>query len=104
MILSCSAVVFCIRHVLCKLPIQVARSDYFRRDGPDVHTDAGITLSQAVLGGTVRVQGIYDDIMLKVSPWKVSNRAGCYDQSPYFPAYTFRFFPPNLRRRIFGAA
>ncbi|KAM7290897.1 protein tumorous imaginal discs, mitochondrial, partial [Ixodes scapularis] len=44
----------------------VARSDYFRRDGPDVHTDAGITLSQAVLGGTVRVQGIYDDIMLKI--------------------------------------
>lgn len=45
---------------------KVARSDYFRRDGPDVHTDAGITLSQAVLGGTVRVQGIYDDIMLKI--------------------------------------
>uniref|UniRef100_V5GLP0 Putative lethal tumorous imaginal disc protein n=1 Tax=Ixodes ricinus TaxID=34613 RepID=V5GLP0_IXORI len=45
---------------------RVARSDYFRRDGPDVHTDAGITLSQAVLGGTVRVQGIYDDIMLKI--------------------------------------
>uniref|UniRef100_A0A023FLF6 DnaJ homolog l(2)tid, mitochondrial n=1 Tax=Amblyomma cajennense TaxID=34607 RepID=A0A023FLF6_AMBCJ len=45
---------------------KVARSDYFRRDGADIHTDAGITLSQAVLGGTVRVQGLYDDIMLKI--------------------------------------
>lgn len=45
---------------------KVARSDYFRRDGADIHTDAAITLSQAVLGGTVRVQGLYDDIMLKI--------------------------------------
>ncbi|KAH6937162.1 hypothetical protein HPB50_025808 [Hyalomma asiaticum] len=45
---------------------KVARSDYYRRDGADIHTDAAITLSQAVLGGTVRVQGLYDDIMLKI--------------------------------------
>ncbi|XP_076319570.1 dnaJ homolog l(2)tid, mitochondrial isoform X2 [Tachypleus tridentatus] len=47
---------------------RVQQSDYFRRDGADVHTDVMISLSQAVLGGTVRVQGIYEDITLKIPP------------------------------------
>ncbi|XP_065556295.1 protein tumorous imaginal discs, mitochondrial-like isoform X2 [Artemia franciscana] len=40
---------------------RVEKSSYFRRDGADVHTDASISISQAILGGTVRVQGIYED-------------------------------------------
>ena len=38
------------------ITFQVAPSDYFRRQGPDVHTDAKISLAQAALGGAVRVQ------------------------------------------------
>ena len=38
------------------ITFQVAPSDYFRRMGSDVHTDAKISLAQAALGGAVRVQ------------------------------------------------
>ncbi|CAM1329660.1 DNAJA3 (predicted), partial [Pycnogonum litorale] len=41
--------------------LRVSGSDYFKRDGADVHTDIDVSLAQVVLGGTVRVQGIYED-------------------------------------------
>lgn len=47
----------------------MSRSNVFRRDGADVHSDATITLSQAVLGGTKRIPGIYEDILINVSHW-----------------------------------
>ncbi|XP_046672184.1 protein tumorous imaginal discs, mitochondrial-like isoform X2 [Homalodisca vitripennis] len=50
------------------ITFRVDKSDYFRRDGPDVHTDAEISLSQAVLGGTIRIQGIYEDHTVQISP------------------------------------
>ncbi|XP_063231880.1 protein tumorous imaginal discs, mitochondrial isoform X2 [Bacillus rossius redtenbacheri] len=50
------------------ITFRVEKSDYFRRDGPDVHTDAKISLSQAVLGGTIRVQGIYEDQTIQIAP------------------------------------
>lgn len=46
---------------------QVAQSDYFRRDGPDVHSDAQISIAQAVLGGTIRVAGVYETQTVSVS-------------------------------------
>lgn len=46
--------------------IRVSKSDYFRRDGADVHTDVTVSLAQAALGGATRVQGIYEDITLQV--------------------------------------
>lgn len=46
---------------------RVEKSAYFRREGADVHTDAEISLSQAVLGGTIRVQGVYEDQVIQVS-------------------------------------
>lgn len=51
------------------------KSRYFRRDGSDVHTDAEISLSQAILGGTIRVQGVYDDQTLQVILKQRMNRA-----------------------------
>lgn len=45
---------------------KVTRSDYFRREGADVHTDVTISLSQAVLGGSTRIQGIYEDLTIKI--------------------------------------
>lgn len=45
---------------------RVEKSRYFKRDGADVHTDASISLSQALLGGTIRVQGVYEDQTIQV--------------------------------------
>jgi len=47
---------------------RVEKSDYFRRDGSDVHTDANISISQAVLGGTIRIQGLYEDQTIQIMP------------------------------------
>lgn len=49
------------------ITFRVEKSDYFKRDGADVHTEAEISVSQAVLGGTVRIQGLYEDHTLQVS-------------------------------------
>lgn len=53
---------------------RVEKSNYFRRDGADVHTDANISLSQAVLGGTIRVQGVYEDQTIQVHPIHILSR------------------------------
>jgi len=37
-----------------------------RRDGADIHSDVIISLSQALLGGTIRVPGINDDVVFTV--------------------------------------
>lgn len=48
------------------IKINVSKSDYFRRDGSDVHSDVTVSLAQAALGGATRIQGIYEDITLQV--------------------------------------
>lgn len=48
------------------ITFRVEKSRYFRRDGSDVHTEAEISLSQAILGGTIRIQGVYDDQTIQV--------------------------------------
>ncbi|XP_011310004.1 protein tumorous imaginal discs, mitochondrial isoform X1 [Fopius arisanus] len=45
---------------------RVEKSRYFRRDGADVHTDAEISLSQAALGGAIRIQGVYEDHTIQI--------------------------------------
>ncbi|XP_066593913.1 protein tumorous imaginal discs, mitochondrial-like isoform X2 [Prorops nasuta] len=47
---------------------RVEKSKYFRRDGPDVHTDASISLSQAALGGSIRIEGVYEDHTIQIRP------------------------------------
>jgi len=44
----------------------VEKSDYFKRDGSDIHTIAKISVSQAFLGGSIRVRGIYNDHTVQV--------------------------------------
>ena len=48
------------------ITFRVESSDYFRRQGADIHTDAKISFSQAVFGGNVRVAGIYDDLNVQI--------------------------------------
>ena len=38
----------------------------FQREGSDVHSDVTVTLSQAVLGGSIRIPGIYEEILINV--------------------------------------
>ncbi|XP_031844957.1 dnaJ homolog l(2)tid, mitochondrial isoform X2 [Nomia melanderi] len=47
---------------------RVEKSKYFRRDGADIHTDAEISLSQAILGGTIRIEGVYEDHTVQIRP------------------------------------
>ncbi|XP_048756400.1 protein tumorous imaginal discs, mitochondrial-like isoform X2 [Ostrea edulis] len=46
--------------------LQVAKSNLFRREGADVHSEVSISLSQAVLGGTLRIAGVYEELHLKI--------------------------------------
>ncbi|CAL1526828.1 unnamed protein product [Lymnaea stagnalis] len=48
------------------ITFKVQFSRIFRREGADVHSDVTISLSQAVLGGSIRIPGIYDDIVLSI--------------------------------------
>ena len=45
---------------------QVSKSDIFRRAGADVHSDADISISQAALGGSIDVQGVYEKLTIDV--------------------------------------
>ncbi|XP_014206155.1 protein tumorous imaginal discs, mitochondrial isoform X2 [Copidosoma floridanum] len=47
---------------------RVEKSKYFRRDGPDIHTDAEISVSQALLGGAIRVEGVYEALNIQIRP------------------------------------
>ena len=43
-----------------------------RRDGADLHSDVTVSLSQALLGGTIRVPGVNDEIVFTVSQHRCS--------------------------------
>ncbi|KAG9509874.1 Protein tumorous imaginal discs, mitochondrial, partial [Fragariocoptes setiger] len=47
---------------------RVSKSNYFRRDGADIHTDAVINVSKAVCGGKMLIEGLYDDVTVDISP------------------------------------
>lgn len=49
------------------LLFRVDESDYFERNGADIYTEAEISVSQAILGGTLRIEGIYEDQIVEVS-------------------------------------
>jgi DnaJ-class molecular chaperone with C-terminal Zn finger domain len=58
------------------ITFRVEKSDIFERDGPDIHSNAEISLSQAVLGGTIRIPGIYDDqtVLVGIPPLHYTSR------------------------------
>ncbi|XP_002741391.1 dnaJ homolog subfamily A member 3, mitochondrial-like [Saccoglossus kowalevskii] len=47
---------------------RVARSNSFRREGSDVHSDVEISFTQASLGGSIKIKGIYENINLAIPP------------------------------------
>ncbi|XP_026095588.1 dnaJ homolog subfamily A member 3, mitochondrial-like isoform X1 [Carassius auratus] len=48
------------------ITFRVQKSPIFRRDGADIHSDVTISVAQAILGGTVRAQGLYENINLSI--------------------------------------
>lgn len=48
--------------------IKVKESDYYRRVGNNVFTERYINLTQAILGTTIKIRGIYDSFDVKVEP------------------------------------
>ncbi|XP_078137987.1 dnaJ homolog subfamily A member 3, mitochondrial-like [Centroberyx gerrardi] len=50
------------------ITFRVQRSPVFRRSGVDIHSDALISVAQAVLGGTARAQGLYETISIVIPP------------------------------------
>jgi len=48
------------------ITFRVEKSNYFKRDGSDIHTDAEISIAQAILGGATRIQGIYENLTVDV--------------------------------------
>lgn len=48
--------------------IKIREDSVFRREGPDIHVDAVLSISQAILGGTIHVPTLTGDVVLKVRP------------------------------------
>ncbi|CAO2833590.1 unnamed protein product [Amaranthus hypochondriacus] len=48
--------------------IKVREDPVFRREGSDIHVDAILTITQAILGGTIQVPTLTGDVVLKVRP------------------------------------
>nr|KAJ0212655.1 hypothetical protein LSAT_V11C400175350 [Lactuca sativa] len=46
--------------------IKVREDPVFRREGPNIHVDALLNITQAVLGGTIQVPTLTGDVVLKV--------------------------------------
>ncbi|KAL6981660.1 hypothetical protein U1Q18_023285 [Sarracenia purpurea var. burkii] len=46
--------------------IKVREDPVFRRDGADIHADAVLSITQAILGGTIQVPTLTGDVVLKV--------------------------------------
>lgn len=48
--------------------IRVREDPVFRREGADIHVDAVLSITQAILGGTIQVPTLTGDVVLKVRP------------------------------------
>ncbi|KAA0706141.1 DnaJ -like protein subfamily A member 3, mitochondrial [Triplophysa tibetana] len=48
------------------ITFRVQKSPIFRRDGADIHSDVMVSVAQAILGGSVRAQGLYETINLSI--------------------------------------
>ncbi|GFY48993.1 protein tumorous imaginal discs, mitochondrial [Trichonephila inaurata madagascariensis] len=69
------------------ITFRVSESKYFRKDGSDIHTDAIISLSQAILGGATKIQGLKEDFELKIPPGTPSHKV-------------FRFYGKGVKKPL----
>ena len=45
---------------------RVKANEKFRRDKEDIHSEVNLSIVQAILGGSIKVSGIYEDHILQV--------------------------------------
>jgi molecular chaperone DnaJ len=48
------------------LKVNVKPHAYFKREGQDIQTDCVVSISQAVLGASVKIKTLYGDVNVKV--------------------------------------
>lgn len=48
--------------------LKVPESEYFRRVGNDIYTDKFLNISDAILGGTFTIRGLYENVDVRVLP------------------------------------
>lgn len=48
--------------------IKIREDPVFRREGSDIHVDAVLSVTQAILGGTIQVPTLTGDVVIKVRP------------------------------------
>ncbi|KAI8120831.1 hypothetical protein FF38_01425 [Lucilia cuprina] len=48
--------------------LQVKESDYYKRVGNNILTERYLNLTEAILGGTIKVRGIYETFEVKIEP------------------------------------
>ncbi|CAF0853727.1 unnamed protein product [Rotaria sordida] len=53
---------------------RVKSSERFRRDKEDIHSEANLSIVQAILGGAIKVPGIYEDHVLQIPPGTQSHQ------------------------------
>lgn len=51
---------------------RVKKSEKFRRDKEDIHSEVNVSIVQATLGGAIKVPGILEDHVLQVSSFNPS--------------------------------
>jgi hypothetical protein len=49
------------------ITFRVKTSEKFRRDKEDIHSEVNLSIVQAILGGAIKVPGIYEDHLLQVT-------------------------------------
>ncbi len=49
------------------IKVLIDPSNYFVRDGLDLHTEADISISQALLGGHLKIRGLHDSEVIMMS-------------------------------------
>lgn len=69
--------------------VTVREHPYFKREGSDVYTDKYITMTQAILGGTVKVETLYGKTNLKIKPGTV------HDEQVKLEGMGVSKLPPN---------
>ncbi|KAK9170164.1 hypothetical protein Syun_002304 [Stephania yunnanensis] len=59
--------------------VKVQEDPVFRREGPDIHVDAVLSVSQAILGGTIQIPTLTGDVVLKDVILSLANQLILYD-------------------------
>jgi len=75
------------------LKVQVKPDIYFKREGTDIHTDKYLNVSQAMLGGPVKVKTLHGEIKVNIEP------GTNHGDSKKLLNYGIQKLPPNQQQK-----